>query len=103
MGAIQYAKIAATTSGNTTVVAAQSGKRIRVLAYNLISAGSVVVKFQSGAGGTDLTGAKTLVESSGIVCPQGPDGWFQTEPGDLLNINLSASVTVGGEMVYEVL
>lgn len=101
--AAQYAPIAVSSSGNNTIVAAVTGKRIRVLAYTLIANGTVNAKFQSGAGGTDITGLKYLVANSGLVCQQGQDGWMQTAPGELLNLNLSGAVAVGGELVYEVL
>lgn len=96
----KFAVIAAGTSGNNTLVAAVTGKKIRVLAYNFISSGTVNAKFQSGATGTDLTGLKYCVANSGIVAPFNPVGWFETAAATLLNLNLSAATTVGGELVY---
>lgn len=96
----KFAVIAASTSGNNTLVAAVASKKIRVLAYNFIANGSVNAKFQSGAGGTDLTGLKYCVVNGGLVAPFNPVGWFETAVNTLLNLNLSAGVAVGGELTY---
>ncbi len=85
---------------NNTLVAAVTSNKIRVLAYNFISNGAVNAKFQSGAGGTDLTGLKYCVANMGLSAPFCPTGWFETASGSLLNLNLSAGVAVGGELVY---
>jgi hypothetical protein len=96
----KFAKIAAGASGNNTLVAAVVGKKIRVLAYNFMSEGTVNVKFQSGAGGTDLTGSSYLVANTGKVAPYNPVGWFETASNTLLNLSLSGAINVGGELVY---
>lgn len=100
-GEIKRAPIAVSSSGNNTLVTAVTGKKIRVLAYNLSGAGAVNAKFQDGAGGTDLTGPKYIAAAGGFASgPFNPAGWFETSPGTLLNLNLSSGVAVGGELVY---
>jgi hypothetical protein len=96
----KFAVIAASSSGNNTLVAAVGGAKIRVLAYNFIANGTVNAKFQSGAGGTDLTGLKYCVANMGLCAPFNPVGWFETASNTLLNLNLSAAIAVGGELVY---
>jgi hypothetical protein len=96
----KFAKIAASTNGDNTLVAAVVGKKIRVLGYNFIANGTVNAKFQSGAGGTDLTGLKYCVANMGISVSFSPVGWFETASNTLLNLNLSAGIAVGGELVY---
>lgn len=97
----KYAKIAASSSGNNTLVAAVTSKKIRVLAYNFMGAGAVNAKFQDGAGGTDLTGLKYIdAAGGGIAASYNPVGWFETTANTLLNLNLSGAVAVGGELVY---
>jgi hypothetical protein len=97
----KFAAIAASSSGNNTLVAAVTGKTIRVLAYNFIGNGAVNAKFQTGAGGTDLTGLKYIAAAGGGICaPFNPVGWFETASATLLNLNLSGAVAVGGEIVY---
>lgn len=96
----KFAAIAASTSGNNTIVAAVTGKKIRVLAYKLSFSGTVNGKFQTGAGGTDLTG---LIYGVANVIDKGdfsPVGHFETAAGALLNLNLSGAVAVGGYIVY---
>lgn len=96
----KFAAIAASASGNNTLLAAVTSKKIRVLALYLVSNGTVNVKFQSGAGGTDLTGLAYLVVNTGFVLPFNPVGWFETASNTLLNANLSAAIAVGGSLVY---
>ena len=98
---VKFAKIAASSNGNNTLVTAVTGAKIRVLAYNLSAAGAVNAKFQSAAGGTDLTGLKYFAAAGdNLVAPFSPEGWFETVAGELLNLSLSAGVAVGGELVY---
>jgi hypothetical protein len=94
------AKIDAATSGNNTLVAAVTGKKIRVLSLFLVSAGATTVTFQSGAGGTGLTGAITTAAGTGFVLPHNPEGWFETAEGALLNAALSAAIQVSGSLTY---
>jgi hypothetical protein len=97
----KYAKIAASSSGNNTLVAAVASKKIRVLAYNIMAAAAVNAKFQDGAGGTDLTGLKYFdAAGAGISVGYNPVGWFETTANTLLNLNLSGAQAVGGELVY---
>ena len=94
---VLYAPISATTSGNTQVVGAVSGKRIRVIAYAVIASATVNIRFRSGS--TDITGAMRLVEGGGIAHAY-DGGLFETAVGQALNINLSTNATVGGYIVY---
>jgi hypothetical protein len=96
----KFATIAASASGNNTIVAAVTSKKIRVLAAQLTANGSVNAKWQSGAGGTDLTGLAYLVVNTGYVLPYNPAGWFETASNTLLNLNLSAAIAVGGSITY---
>jgi len=95
-----WAIIDAATSGDNTLVAAVSGRRIRVLALFLVSAGTVNVRFEDGAGGTALTGQMNLVANTGFVLPYNPAGWFQTGTNTLLNLELSAAISVDGALTY---
>jgi hypothetical protein len=94
---VLYAPINATNSGNTQVVGAVSGKRIRVIAFAVIASATVNIKFQSGT--SDITGSMRVVEGGGIAHAY-DGGLFQTAVGQALNINLSANATVGGYVVY---
>jgi len=98
---VKYAIIDAATSGDNTIVTAVTGKRIRVLSYVLVSAGTVTARFESGAGGTALTGQMTTAANSVISAPYNPHGHFQTAEGALLNLELSGAVSVDGHITYE--
>jgi hypothetical protein len=96
----KYAVIDAATSGDNTLVAAVTSKKVRVLALYLVSAGIVNVRFESGAGGTALSGQMNLVANTGFVLPYNPAGWFETGSNTLLNLELSAAISVDGTLVY---
>ena len=97
----KFAKISASSSGNNTVVAAVTSKKIRVLGWNLVGNGAVNAKWQDGAGGTDLTGLYYVAAAGGGICvPFNPVGWFETSSNTLLNLNLSGAVAVGGSLCY---
>jgi hypothetical protein len=96
---VQFAAIQTSASGATPIVAAVTGSKIRVLAYNYMAAGTVNVKWQSAA--TDKTGLAYLIANTGKVVPFLPVGWCETNASEALNINLSAGGRrVGGELVY---
>lgn len=98
--AVKYAPIDFAVSGDNTVVAAVTNKKIRVLSLFLVAADTVTVRFESGAGGTALTGQMNLVANTGFVLPYNPHGWFQSGEGALLNLELSAAVSVDGSLSY---
>ena len=98
-----FAAIDAATSGdNTLVAAAGAGNKIRVHQLLLVAAGTVNARFESGAGGTALTGQMNLVANTGFVLPYSPIGWFETAANTLLNLELSAAVSVDGVLAYTV-
>jgi hypothetical protein len=98
----RYAAVSAASSGDNTIVAAAgSGVKIRVLSAKLIAAGAVNVRWESGAGGTALTGVETIAEAGfGYVLPYSPAGHFETAANTLLNLELSAAVQVSGHITY---
>ncbi len=97
----QTAIINTAGSGDTVIVAAVTGKRIRVINYVLTAAGVVSVTFRSGT--TALTGAMPLAANGGIsVAGAQPGFWLQTAAGEALNLSLSAAVQVSGHITYDV-
>ena len=97
---LKRAVIAASTSGNNTIVAAVPGKIIRVYQLLVVATDAVTTRWESAAGGTALTGLMPLVASSGYAPSFCPVGHFETVEGELLNLELSAAVMVGGWIVY---
>lgn len=97
---VKRAVIDAATSGNNTIVAAVTGKKIRVLSVNLIASGAVNVRWESGADGTALSGQMNFAANSGYVLPYNKDGWYQTAESTLLNLELSGATSVDGSITY---
>jgi hypothetical protein len=96
-----FAAISGSTSGdNTLLAAAGASNKIRVTSLYLVSAGTTTVRFESGAGGTALSGAMSLVANTGFVLPHNPNGWFETAANTLLNMELNAAVQVSGGFSY---
>lgn len=96
----KYAVIDHATLGDNTIVAAVTGKKIRVLAVFLVAAAAVTIRFESGAGGTALTGQMVLAANGGFTLPFNPEGWFETAAAALLNLELSAAASVDGALAY---
>lgn len=98
-----FASIDVASSGDNTLLAAQgSGNIIRVHQLVLVASAAVTVRFESGAGGTALTGQMQLAANSGFVLPYSPIGWFQTAANTLLNLELSGATSVDGCFAYTV-
>lgn len=98
---VKYAAIAA-SSGDTTLVAAVAGKRIRVISYTLVVSAAANARFESGTGGTALTGQMALPANGGIAASENPSGHFQTAAGALLNLELSTGSAAGHLSYIEV-
>ncbi len=94
----KFAVISAASSGNNTVVAAVTGKKIRVLRFHYKSGGTVNAKFTDGT--NDLTGL--FAETAGSANGAGwcPVGVFETGVGAALILNLSAAVGLAGVLTY---
>lgn len=88
------------TSGDNTIVAAVTGKKIRVHQVLVVAAGTVTLRWESGAGGTALTGQMSHVDAAGEVLPFNEVGWFETAAGSLLNLELSGAVSADGVLGY---
>src|SRR5574343_200557 len=96
------AVINASTIGDNTIVSAVTSKSIFVVSLFFICSNSVGVRFESGAGGTALTGVMHYPAHGGIVLPFNSAGWVKTVAGQLLNMELSiaGSATVSGSLQY---
>lgn len=97
------ASVDVASSGDNTLVAAQGSSNI-ILVHQvfLVAASAVTIRFESGAGGTALTGQMQLVANQGFVLPFSPVGWFKTAANALLNLELSGAVSVDGVLGYTV-
>lgn len=98
---VQYAVVAAATLGDNTLVAAVTGKKIRVVSLALVASGGAnSVRLESGAGGTALTGVMALAANGQLVWQYNPAGWCETAAAALLNLELSAALSVAGLLTY---
>jgi len=95
--------VSPSSSGDNTVIAATTGRKIRVLAVAISAASAVNAKFTSSTT-SDIT--KLFYLTSGdlnVVLPFNPMGWFETVSGELLGLNLSSGVSVALQITYAIL
>lgn len=99
----QYANIAIGSSGDNTIVAAVTGKKIRVISGFLVGSGDVNAYFVDGANNAlagDGSNGIDLTANSGFTLNFNPVGWFETASGQSLDINLDGAVSVAGALTY---
>lgn len=95
----KFAVVSESSSGNNEVVAAVTGKKIRVLAWDVSPSDTVNFKWRSAS--TDITGLYYAANAgNGVARAFNPVGYFETASDEALNINLSGAVAVGGSVVY---
>lgn len=95
----RFAAVSAAASGENTVLAAQSGKRLRVLAYTLVAEGPVAAQWRSGSGAA-LSGAMALCTNGSLSPAFCPAGLLETGVGEALLLHLSAASGVRGHVTY---
>lgn len=86
------------TATDTAVVAAVTGRVIKVHAVFTVAAAGNTVLFKSAA--TAITGSSALAANGGLVLPYNEQGWFKTVEGEALNFTTSAAVATGVTIVY---
>lgn len=103
-GQVGRAAISTASSGDSSVVAAVTGRKIRVLSLQFLCTSAVTVGFESNNAGGDtaLTGVMAFPDNGGMVLPHNPFGWFETVAGEALHITLGGAVQVSGSLVYQV-
>ncbi|MGH7747732.1 MAG: hypothetical protein ACREQ5_23680, partial [Candidatus Dormibacteria bacterium] len=93
--------IAASSSGDNTLIAAVSSKKIYVYAFELSFSGAVNAKFTDGASGTNLGGLYYGATNSGAANAVTPPNYlFAGSTNTALILNLSAGTSVGGAISY---
>jgi hypothetical protein len=102
---MRFAKIDISASGDSTIVAAVDGLKIRVITYVVASDINTKLKFKSSS--TDLTGPMSVGAYSNIyngntdLMPGGLIGVLETQPGEALILNSTVAAAVGGHIVYK--
>ena len=98
---VLHAVIDHAASGDNTIVAAVAAKRILVVAYTIVAAGAVTVRWESGASGTALTGQMSLAANGGVSTGEAMGGQFAPcATNTLLNLELGGAVSVDGHVSY---
>ena len=96
------AKVAASTAGDNQVVAAQTGKKVRVYRFSLFNGAATAQSAKWRSGTTDLTGLMYSAAALGPFASDRSDEFlFETAAGEALNLNLTAATAVGGYVIYE--
>lgn len=102
---MKFAKIDISASGDTTIVAAVDGVKIRVITYIVASDTNTKFKFKSAS--TDLTGPMSVGAYSNIfngntdLIPGGLIGVLETQPGEALVLSSTVAAAIGGHIVYK--
>lgn len=98
----KFAVIDTASAGESTLVAAVTSKKIRVVSMFIVNGhtSTQTVRFKSGTGGTAITGQMIFGANGGVVLPNNPSGWFETAAGALLSMELAGGTTVDGALSY---
>jgi hypothetical protein len=100
---IKRAAVSAAANGDNVIVAAVTGKKLRVLALDVSAAAAVNGKLMTdvGVGAVALTGLHYFAAAGD---PWGMNtlgyGWCETDAGEALNLWLSGAFAVGGVVIY---
>lgn len=97
----QSAPVSIAASGE--LIAGVAGQKIRVIALAVSAAGGandITFQTDDGVSPVALTGAMGLAADGTLVLGENPYGWFETESGDDLRLNLGAATLVAGVIVY---
>lgn len=95
---VKQAVVNKNTATSTAIVAAVPGKSIRLISYVLVSAGVVSVTWENGDGG-DRSGPMPMAANT-VIHAMNENGLLWTDPGQSLNLLLSAAIQVSGHITY---
>lgn len=88
-----FADVAASQT-DSEIVAAVSGKHIRVLAY-VIQCGGTATTIVFNTASTAITPSFANAANGGSVVPFNPVGWFETNEGEALTVTTGAGSATG--------
>lgn len=87
------------TAAAADVIAAVTGKKIRVVAMHIQSAAAETVLLRTGTS-ADVTGVMSLATGVPLVLPLNPAGWFETVAGEALRATHGSTNQVSGSICY---
>ena len=101
---MKTALIAATLSGDNTILTGTPGKKIRVLGYTISFSTNNTAQWKSGS--TNISGVMHYASGGSITFHLG-DSWasgglpvLETGVGEDLILNLGGAITAGGHLTY---
>lgn len=100
---VKRAFLAQGSTGDRDLVAAVTGKKIRVLALVANGVGAAAFRLESGAAGTALSGVLSVSLANGIgtfVLPYNEQGWFETAAGAALSVEHTGAGTLAFNALY---
>jgi len=97
---VKFAVIDETDAGDKEIVAAVAGKKIRVLSYVIIASATSTVRWESGPGGTALTGSMSLSTIKSTESSCSVIGCFQAVAGESLSLETTGAVSFDGHLTY---
>lgn len=95
---IKRAAIDESTLANNEIVAAVTGKILRVLAFNLVTTLANTLQWKSDT--TAITGPMPLGADGNVDADFAEEGHFETAAGEALNLDSSAATAHGGWVNY---
>ncbi len=101
--AVRRIVINGTGAADVALFTPRSDQIVRVLDYQLVADGAGTARFESGTGGTALTGIMPFVANGNlhIWAPFNENGWFETAVGAILSLEIGGSIDVDGHMNVE--
>lgn len=87
-------------SGTSTIVVGVPNRSIRVINVFLTVSANCTLQWQSHALPTNITGASPITATGGYVLPSDYFGWFQTLPGESLDLVVTGGATAAGVLSY---
>ncbi len=101
MPILNSAPINSAAGGDLVIVAAVSGKQIKVYQMQIMGLATLTVQPKDGAGGTAFTGVETTVAGVPLIFPNTGVPWFVTSSGNAFVIATNA-VQASGHVQYEI-
>jgi hypothetical protein len=96
IGPVKRAVITSAGAGDVTVVAAVTGKKIRLLSAYIRQSAAGTVRFESAAGGTALSGVMVTTTADLVIdLPLNEFGHVQTAAGEALCIEAGTAAVMG--------
>ena len=95
---VKQAKINATTSGETQVVAAVTGKKLRVISVIFTTSAAISIGWRSAS--NVKIDPMSFAQNGGMTEQWRRGHFFETNTGEALNIYLSSNANVRGSLCY---